>query len=119
MHFLKKYSNFREKSQKRGRNSRFQFEILSIAVIFLKGKQEYQKEACFVTAREINTLKERSRTRRRNLKRYMHTQSFNRLSNRPVVSGRVVSPLTVTRARGMLAVAASGLLGTGLYFVIF
>ncbi len=70
-----------------------------------------------MTAKELHLLNERRRVRRRNLKRYLHTQSFNRLAQKAVCTQRPVRDCV--RPRLVLSGVAVLLLTTGLYFVIF
>ena len=70
-----------------------------------------------MTAKELHLLNERRRIRRRNLKRYMHTQSFNRLAQRTVGEQRPIRDFV--RPRLVLSGVAALLLSTGLNFVIF
>ncbi len=71
-----------------------------------------------MTARELNRLKEQSRSRRKNLKRYLYTQSFSRLSDRDYpVSGGL--PREQEYARSILGAVTAFILGTGLFFVVF
>lgn len=60
---------------------------------------------------------ERRQVRRRNLRRYVHTQSFNRLAHNAVLPQRPESDYAKARL-ALLAVAAL-MLTAGLVFVVF
>lgn len=71
-----------------------------------------------MTAKEINRMQERCRTRRRNLKRYLYTQSFFSLTGKDYrVGGQI--PVAQERSRSMLGVVSVVALGIGLFFVVF
>ena len=71
-----------------------------------------------MTQSELSAALQRRQHTKKNLKRYMHTRSFNQLAGKRTAPGseRVDSHIF---ARGVLGIFTLGFLLTGLYFVLF
>ncbi len=71
-----------------------------------------------MTQSELTAALQRRQQTKKNLKRYMHTRSFNQLAGKRTApdSDR---PVSHTLARFVLGIFALGVLLTGLYFAFF
>ena len=72
-----------------------------------------------MTNAELAAALKRRQQNRRNLKRYVHTGSFNRLAGRapPPRTQRPATPPPVSRVT--FSILAAAFFGVGLYFVFF
>ncbi len=71
-----------------------------------------------MTQAELAAALQRRQHTKKNLKRYMHTRSFNQLAGRCTAPGSD-RPVSHVFARFILGVFALGVLLTGLYFAFF
>ncbi len=71
-----------------------------------------------MTQSELAAAIQRRQNTKKNLKRYMHTRSFNRLAGKYTAPGSE-RPVSYAFARFMLGALTLGVMLTGLYFVFF
>lgn len=64
-------------------------------------------------------LKRRQQLNRRNLKRYVHTGSFNRLAGRSTAPGTMRPETAQAVSRVIFSILAAAFFGIGLCFVFF
>ena len=73
-----------------------------------------------MTQSELTAPLQRQQHTRKNLKRYMHTRSFNQLAGRNTAPGSARrTRRSHASAKIMLSLIAMGSIATGLYFVFF
>lgn len=72
-----------------------------------------------MTQSELAAALQRRQHTRKNLKRYMHTRSFNQLAGRSTAPGSARKKRSCAPAKIMLGLVAVGSIATGLYFVFF
>lgn len=72
-----------------------------------------------MTQSELAAAIQRRQHTRKNLKRYMHTRSFNQLAGRSTAPGSSRMRRSCAPAKIMLSLVALGCIATGLYFVLF
>lgn len=72
-----------------------------------------------MTNAELAAALKRRQQNRRNLKRYVHTGSFNRLAGRSTAPGTMRPETTRAVSRVTFSILAAAFFGVGLYFVFF